>query len=322
MNDVCTKPLISVIVTVYNLEKYIEKCIMSICNQTYENLEIIVVDDGSFDKSGDIIKRLEKSDSRIIYVFKENGGISDARNEGIKKAGGKWIAFTDGDDYLDKTMIESLYMSVAENGTLLSVCSRKCVDEFGRVTEINSLPKGVYDEEGFWQLYKKEPGCCVVAWNKLYHKDLWENISYPLGKNYEDEFVIAPLIHRAGKISVTDDVLYNYLCRQGSIMHSAYSAKNLDFAEAMISRSNFFLSCEKYDFARKTLADTVGIFIKAYNNLDFENKDSKDRYNELKSAFKKCYIKNLKKSFNLRFALNTLSFIMSERLYIFTHRRI
>ena len=129
--------LISVIVPVYNVEEYLPKCIESIINQTYKNLEIILVDDGSTDNSGRICDEYAKKDDRIIVFHKENGGLSDARNCGIDAATGDWVQFVDSDDYIHQTMVEKMYSSCKRNQTKLAVCGRVDVNaETGEETII------------------------------------------------------------------------------------------------------------------------------------------------------------------------------------------
>ena len=123
------KELVSIIVPVYNLEKYIEKCVRSLLQQTYTNVEIILVDDGSRDESGEICDRLASEDSRIKVIHKENGGLSSARNCGIENATGEYIMFVDGDDFISELMVEKLYVALKDNCADISVCCFKNIYE-------------------------------------------------------------------------------------------------------------------------------------------------------------------------------------------------
>ena len=181
------KPLISVVVPVYNVAKYLKKSIESIVNQTYTNLEIILVDDGSKDESGDICEDYSLKDSRIIVIHKPNGGLSDARNAGIKQAKGEYITFVDSDDTIDYDMIEFLYDLILKFNTKMSICCQTEIFE-------NTNKKNVIGNNEKLKLTGKE---CIrrmlyhdivdtSAWAKLYSTKLFRTVKFPKGKIYED----------------------------------------------------------------------------------------------------------------------------------------
>lgn len=221
--------MISVIVAVYNVQEYLNKCIESLINQTYSNLEIILVDDGSTDSSGIMCDEWAKKDSRIKVIHKINGGLSDARNYGIKAAHGRWIGFVDGDDYIALDMYENLFNNRVIEG--ITVCgyylvkntevipcpaidatfiSQKTIDLYLQ-NEINASKTGEFTYFGSY------------AWNKLYDKSMFSNISYPIGKKFEDMYIILELIHIAKKIRFIPDCEYYYIQRMDSITHSFQS---------------------------------------------------------------------------------------------------
>ena len=176
--------LISIVVPIYKVEKYINKCIESILNQTYKNLEIILVDDGSPDNCGKIADEYAKKDNRIKVIHKKNGGLSDARNAGIDIVKGKYIAFVDSDDYIEKEYIEIMYNAIRTNKVKIVQCGINKVNDDGKVLDsygyldnelINS--KRIIEEK-----YTKYPISNVVAWNKLYSTDLFKDIRYPVRK--------------------------------------------------------------------------------------------------------------------------------------------
>lgn len=249
--------MLSVIVAVYNVEKYIEKCIQSIVNQSIQELEIILIDDGSTDNSGAICDRYAKSDSRIRVIHKKNGGLSDARNAGIEVAQGEYIAFVDGDDYLHSKMYEVLMMNLKQTNADISICAFQDVQDYEIVQEcdINSqlceqiMPADVYHL--FTQLIM------TVAWNKVYKKDLFQNIRYPKGRLHEDEFVIHHLVGQSKKIVKTDLPLYYYVSRNGSIMKQINTKRIDDTVEAFLDRINYFEQNKLPNLVKET-SDILG----------------------------------------------------------------
>lgn len=180
-----SQELISVIIPIYNVEKYLKKCIDSIINQTYKNLEIILVDDGSPDNCGKICDEYAKKDQRIRVIHKKNGGLSDARNAGIDIAKGKYIAFVDSDDYVEKEYIEIMYKELKKNNVKIVQCginkisdNEEIIDNYGYLKDELINSQRIMEEK-----YTKYPISNVVAWNKLYDIDLFKNIRYPVRKN-------------------------------------------------------------------------------------------------------------------------------------------
>jgi glycosyltransferase involved in cell wall biosynthesis len=236
-----SEELISVIVPIYNVERYLEKCIESIINQTYQNLEIILVDDGSTDKSGEIVDRYIQADNRIRVIHKINGGLSDARNHGLDIAQGNCIAFVDSDDYIDRNMIKILKQNMDSCNADISFCS------FTWDYEENTNEETVYSNDiekyqgiNKWMLLYNNNLETVVAWNKLYKKNIFSNIRYALGILHEDEEIIHKILERAGIVCYTNDKLYHYIKRNDSIV-SNYTAKHFrDATMALYNRMKFF----------------------------------------------------------------------------------
>lgn len=222
---------ISVIVPVYNVEKYLRKCIDSIISQTYTNLEIILVDDGSTDSSGFICDEYSRVDSRIIVVHKENGGLSDARNVGLDIASGIYISFVDSDDWLLKDMYEKLIEGAIKNNVLLSVGGVKVFDE-----QINKY-RNTYEKMEITQMlvskneYIKEVLLGTwAAWDKLYHRSLYENIRFPKGEFNEDEAIMLQIIDMCSNVYVTNQPFYvHYVRKNESITAEKFSVKKMDW---------------------------------------------------------------------------------------------
>lgn len=213
------QPLISVIVPCYKVEKYLPKCVDSILNQTYKNLEIWLVDDGSPDMCGQICDNYTKKDSRVKVIHKENGGLSDARNVAIELAAGKWIAFVDSDDYVTADYIDTLYGLVEKYDCEVSVALHKAFKE-GEDPRISDV--AIYEEKmvplhAVEQMFYQEK-FDTAAWSKLYHRRLFEKgIRYPKGLLYEDLPTTYLLMLESNGVAFTNKEIYYYLLRASSI---------------------------------------------------------------------------------------------------------
>lgn len=237
--------LISVIVPVYKVEKYLDRCVESIAVQSYRNLEIILVDDGSPDKCGSMCDSWTAKDQRIRVIHKQNGGLSDARNTGIQASKGEYIAFVDSDDDIAPEMIERLYEAAQSSNTKMALCNVLCVDENGLPTgESNGSPirnECLSAEQVLPRFYQAGGPFYIVAWNKLYHRSLLDDETFPIGKWHEDEFVAAQLIWRAGRVACIEYPGYYYVTqREGSIMNIRNDIRHLDALEALLIRYRFY----------------------------------------------------------------------------------
>lgn len=313
---------ISVIVPVYNVEKYLVQCVESICGQTYRNLEIILIDDGSTDSSVSLCDELAKKDERIVMCHKANGGLSDARNTGLDMACGEYICFVDSDDFICAQMLEHLYMRIQHDCSDLAVCQYRVVDEQGRECK-NSFasgallkPEGVWGKEQYWkELYDGNSAFCVVAWNKLYKRELFEKLRYENGKIHEDEFIIASIVERCKRISIVESPLYCYRYRSESIMGSGYSLKNLDKVEALIARAQYFLGSGQEELAGRTLVKAAGLLSEGCHRLDMGEKENRRRYDLLRREFRMLTGKVCLHSKNRKNAFACLLFLIDGRIY-------
>lgn len=309
-------PLISIVVPVYNIEKYIARCIKSILNQTYDNLEIILVDDGSTDNSARICKSLQNVDPRIIVLSQKNTGLSAARNTGISYSHGEYISFIDGDDYISANFVKEMFESLIANKADIAVCSILNVDDTGKAVGISTkLNDAVLtNEEVFNKIVANESKAWTIisACNKIFKKNLFDNIKFPEGKLNEDAFIAYPLFASADRICFLKNYLYYYVQRESSIMHSSISVKNLDRLEASYCQFKFCIEnghTNCLEAIRKTASENCYIFFRL--NLRHLNRSDRDRIksvlqmlNEmdicplntqlLKSIFYKLYIKILK----------------------------
>lgn len=231
--------LISVIVPVYNVEAYLDKCISSIVNQTYRNLEIILVDDGSPDNCPAICDGWKEKDSRIVVLHKENGGLSDARNSGMGAAHGEFISFIDGDDWIEPRFFEILQHELeAQNADVAAVQYRLCWE--GDACERQSAYEHVtvYDRQTAMRLLIQNQ-IKQVVWNKLYRSAQIRDIPFEKGKVHEDEFWTYQVIGRIERFAAIDYIGYDYFQRAGSIMGAGYSPKRLDAVEAKTRRQAY-----------------------------------------------------------------------------------
>ncbi len=225
-------PLVSVIVPVYKVEPYLHRCVDSIHIQTYTNLEIILVDDGSPDNCGTICNEYARKDKRIKVVHKENGGLSDARNVAIDIAFGEYITFVDSDDYIAPDYVETLYRLVEKYQCKIGVAWLRAFHEGYEIdTKQPSYFEKVFDRmEGIEKMFYQEL-FDTAAWCKIYHRSLFETgIRYPFGLLYEDLPTTYLLFLQADKIAFCNRIIYNYLLRANSIEGQPFKAHKLDSA--------------------------------------------------------------------------------------------
>ena len=287
-------PKISVIIPVYNTEKYIEKCLESLAKQTMQDFEVIVVNDGSTDNSEKVIKDYKKnSNLDIKYLEKENGGLASARNYGVEYASGKYISFLDSDDYLDEDLYKNLEKYMDEDIDLIKF-KMKTVDEKGNVIE--KLDGPVFDvctgEEGYKKLCitdkYMDPACIY-----LYRKEFFVENNFKYKLRYHEDFGLTSLIIVQAKTFVSTNVVgYNYLQTEESLTRSKDNSKNIDRAKDMLDHY-----------------DNMMAIIDAYYNVSDETKDLVKRYytnsvvlkaDTLKGEDKKSYIKEIKYRFMYR----------------------
>ena len=222
---------ISIVVPVYNMEQHLERCVNSLIKQTYSNLEILLIDDGSKDKSLQLCHEFARMDYRIKVFHKENGGLSDTRNFGVAKATGNYITFVDSDDDIEKNMIEVLYKIIKNNDAEVSECNMKIcypshVQLFSQEKYVDVLDRKGYLKE-YLTMHKLFGSVCT----KMIQKDIAKKIFFPVGKLYEDTFYSLDLIQAANKYVICDEPLYNYYMRDGSITNSSFSERMLDLTE-------------------------------------------------------------------------------------------
>lgn len=230
--------LISVIVPVYKVEDYLNRCIESIVEQTYSQLEIILVDDGSPDNCPFMCDAWAKKDDRIQVIHKKNGGLSDARNAGMLIASGKYIAFVDSDDWIHSQYIELLYTAIKKYDADIAGCDIRWVyDDSIQCEHVSAMMESYTSEEALETLIKGI-GFRAVAWNKLYNRRLLQDEYFAIGRYHEDEFFTYKILAKTERLAFVNAELYFYFQREGSIMNSS-SSKHLDVLDAYLERLAF-----------------------------------------------------------------------------------
>lgn len=234
------EPLISIIVPVYNIEQYLNRCVNSIVGQSYWNLEIILVDDGSTDHCPDLCDAWAEQDNRIKVIHKTNGGLSDARNKGMEIASGEFIGFVDSDDWIDSQMYEKLLTAIKRDESDIAACSVQMVWKDGSLSrmltkQINCvINKQEAQAELLIERKLKQP-----VWYKLYRQSIIRCIPFEVGKCHEDVYWSYQAIGNADKISIIDSIGYYYWQHEDSIMGAGYSLKRLDVMEAYCNRYKY-----------------------------------------------------------------------------------
>ncbi len=279
---------ISVIIPIYNVEKYLKRCIESIIKQTYSNLEIILVDDGSPDGCAKICDEYKNKDERIVVIHKKNGGLSDARNAGLKVATGEIISYIDSDDYVDLDMYEKMTKAMEEKNADIVVCGTNIDYEDGHTkVKCEKEEKSFNREEALIELNSFK-SFDMAVWNKLYKREVVDKIEFPVGKKSEDYFVMYQYFARAKKVVIINQAKYHYFQRSNSISRG----KNVthDYIEGSKSQKEFF---EKNFPDLNYVGNTAYAFsyIATYNRYI---KNELKMTNEMKKEFKKEVRKYLK----------------------------
>lgn len=282
------KELISVVVPIYNVEKYLRKCINSIINQTYSNLEIILVNDGSTDGSGEICNEYACKDGRILVINKRNGGLSDARNCGIEIAKGKYIVFIDSDDYIETDMIENLYRACIDNGAQIACCG-KIIERGKKINEVNCKENFCVSAEDAIKRMLLLRDIDVSAWDKMYKMELFKDIRYPINKYYEDMGTTYKLLDKADKIVHINKPEYHYVIRLNSIT-TTFSIKHLDMLSTSKEIHEYIV--EKYP--QLTEISKSFCYLQYFTILlELHNVSNKKQYKEQYKVIKRQYNKEI-----------------------------
>jgi glycosyltransferase involved in cell wall biosynthesis len=264
--------LVSIIVPVYNVKTYLDACIESIVRQSYVEIEIVLVDDGSTDGSGELCDAWGRRDSRIKVIHKRNGGLSEARNKGLDIAQGTWILFVDSDDYIQVDLVKKCYEAIQiYKADLVFFDYEKVEESCDREipSKENNLIERYSGKEMLKEFIKNEKGS-VISCNKMYHRKIWDTLRFPVGRIHEDEYVIVDIWKQVDKAIYRKEVLYYYRQREGSILHSKTLKSRYDAVDA------FWLRCEKLKEDPELYYQALGKYFNAAIDLcSFERKKQK-----------------------------------------------
>lgn len=315
--------LVSVVVPIYNVEKYLNRCLDSILSQTYSNIEIILVDDESKDSSSTICERYAKQDNRIKVYHKKNGGLSSARNFGINKAKGDWLYFIDGDDWIDINTISNLVNSAIENNCQIAMgsyifCSSE--EEFKKTDIVETVelytPKEALSEMTSGLKY------VFYAPNRLFKKELFSDIRFPLDKLFEDMYTIYKVIDKADKIVYNSKAKYAYFQRNDSITHNKFNSKQMDWYFALQQYKQFCLT--NYPELKEKLNNLVvfccislinKILVTDKKLIHFK-KEYTILFDEIKKDYKSYMLSNVPGlSINLKYKFSVTLLLISRKFY-------
>lgn len=307
--------LISVIVPVYNVENYIDKCIESIINQTYTELEIILINDGSRDLSGEICNKYAKQDKRVIVIHTKNKGVSEARNTGIEVAKGEYLAFVDSDDWIEKNMIEKLYnLATLYNADIVQGNYVRIFDEIEYKQEnIKEKLNFLTSEEMLLNLYNKDVMIKnIVIWNKLYNAQLFKKIRFPKGIIHEDEAIVYKLYNNSRKIIDINTNIYYYRHTENSIINKKIDFQNLDLIYILEERERYFKENNLSNLVKKNDVYIYNILINYYIQVLRDKEIDYKLVKMIKSEMRKKYLrvilnKDIKISGKIGFSLAILN---------------
>lgn len=266
--------LISIVVPVYNVKDYLGKCLNSLLSQTYENLEIIIVDDGSTDGSNMICDKYAKTFNQIKVIHKKNGGLSDARNVGIEKASGRYITFVDSDDVIESNMIEYLYGLTQKYNAEIGICDPVHCYSNENIDFLEAIKETIFSSEEaiIEMLYQKS--FLVAAWGKIYLTEWFKDIKFPVGMLFEDSAVMYKLFDKADVIVYGNAKLYGYMHRENSITTKAFSKRDLDILVICNQIEEYFSnrSVELQKAARSyKAAGALRVYLNSPNNGEFDS---------------------------------------------------
>ena len=314
--------LVSIIIPVYNVLDFLVDCIESVRKQTYENTEIIIVDDGSNDGSEVICDNYKKIDDRIKVIHQKNAGLSNARNVGVQEALGEYVLFVDSDDVIHSQMLEVLYDTLLVNNAEMAFCSYKKVEENYTNTKEKEIIEikeyQIYSgREVLKRMYEEAYSIdVVVAWNKLYKREYLLKEPYPLGKKHEDEFTTYKIFFPLKKCVHVPEQLYFYRQREGSIINQKFDLRSLDKVLALEERKNFFYKENDEELYLMTLRRYETALAEAILNVQKFDSKKKEVLTNLKEKFILCWKNEIKKSrIDFKDKMKYLLFMLNKELY-------
>lgn len=276
--------LVSVIIPVYNVENYIDDCVESVLQQTYENIEVLLIDDGSTDQSGEKCKKWAVRDSRIRVVHQDNQGLSGARNTGIKESTGNWITFVDSDDIVAPRYVEVMVQMGRSNQVTLVQCGY--THFFDEKPSFDNLSKLVEPQIVSSKAFMLSRDYHTMAWAKLYDRELFRQEIFPVGKLHEDNAIVYKLVYEAKRIAYTDEILYGYRVRENSIVgEKGYNLRHLDKKDFLKERLDYFLEKKETELAKLARKEYAFELLEAYGKVKKYHSSEKSVLRELKQEY-------------------------------------
>ena len=288
---------VSIIVPIYNTAPWLDRCIDSLVNQTYKDIEIILINDGSTDNSRQVCRHWRNNDSRIIYINQDNSGLSAARNAGLDSCRGEYICFVDSDDCVSPFFVEKLLSMCLENGAEIGVCGYELTEEN---TPVELMPSSMAHFETelltphtfFERIYTDKEIFYVIACNKIYSSDIFDGLRFEHGKLNEDEAMIHHTISQCNKIAINYQPLYYYTVRQGSIMKtSQFKPGNMDILQFWQDRMDYFEANGWQTLVYLTMKNYLVKCLELYNKINSDTPDGTAYKNLLMQAYKVMLVK-------------------------------
>lgn len=300
--------LISIIVPIYNVDKYLEECIESLKNQTYKNLEIILINDGSADNSEQICREEAKQDNRIVFINKKNGGAASAKNKGLKVAKGDYITFVDSDDFIEPDMIEYMVNTIKKYNSDIIQCSFINLYKNTEKFKQDKIVEQRISSKDFLELFLTKWDSSLF-WNKLFKRDVIENVFFKEGRCIDDEFFTYKCVINSKSIVTSNKIVYNYRMRKSGVMKSESSQKQI-----LKDRVDYLY--ERYDLVRTLYKDLYKDFLE--NLLTYYLIISKDYYVDeklldyMKDNLKSIKGKIITSNIDIRVKIQILKFMMTK----------
>ncbi len=305
--------MISIIVPVYNAEEYLEKCLESLIHQTYTNIEIILINDGSRDHSLEICQKYAQEDKRIVVVSQENQGVSVARNNGLEHVLGDFICFVDADDYLDEDFCEKMLKKLQDTQVDVVMCSHRNVVYETQKYHKRSVGKRVVKKDIINLLF--DPEFDVVLWAKLFRRNVFDGLRFPDGLIHEDTYLFVDILKQCVSFAFFPEVLYNHIIHESSIM-TTINKNRLDEITAYEHWLSFFQNDPLYPKAlKKTLEAIIYTYSLLYPILDKTEK--KDILKKFKMYFIEC-----KRNLSYKEKMKAYFFILAPNFFVLIRNRI
>lgn len=300
---------VSVIIPVYNVEKYLTRCLQSVCGQTMKDIEIICVNDGSTDRSLQILQEYAQQDGRIKVINQENQGLSVARNVGIDNSVAEYISFIDSDDFIHHNFLEVLYNAIKKTNSDISGCNFQKITKQEGTLSIKSNIKAEISANPLKTLLHKKNYIHFNVWNKLYRRDIISNIRFPIGIYFEDWVFNTIVFDKATRFAWIDQPLYGYRISSDSIMRGSFNEKKLhDYVSGIKIVHAYFQNSEKWAIIKKT---RISRTVKMMMNSALRSKNT-NLFNQAKDELKKLYNQNL-------IGYQGLSLVNKIKLFNFLH---